>query len=151
MLADHIAKSAEMTIACIDLPLEEASAFGVMSVIKDGRVTGFNEKPSVPTAVPSRPGYALVSMGIYVFNAEFLFDQLIRDHDDPNSSHDFGKDLIPHLVPRSRVFTHRFSDSCVNMVSGVPYWRDVGTVDAYWEANLDLVQVTPDLNLYDQD
>ena len=151
LLADHIAKSAEMTIACIDLPLEEASAFGVMSVIKDGRVTGFNEKPSVPTAVPGRPGYALVSMGIYVFNAEFLFDQLIRDHDDPNSSHDFGKDLIPHLVPRSRVFTHRFSDSCVNMVSGVPYWRDVGTVDAYWEANLDLVQVTPDLNLYDQD
>lgn len=151
LLADHIAKSADMTIACIDLPLEEASAFGVMSVIKDGRVTGFNEKPSVPTAVPGRPGYALVSMGIYVFNAEFLFDQLIRDHDDPNSSHDFGKDLIPHLVPRSRVFTHRFSDSCVNMVSGVPYWRDVGTVDAYWEANLDLVQVTPDLNLYDQD
>src|SRR5687768_13695 len=151
LLADHIAKSADMTIACIDLPLEEASDFGVMSVTKDGRVTDFNEKPSVPTAVPGRPGYALVSMGIYVFNAEFLFDQLIRDHDDPNSSHDFGKDLIPHLVPRTRVFTHRFSDSCVNMVSGVPYWRDVGTVEAYWEANLDLVQVTPDLNLYDQD
>jgi glucose-1-phosphate adenylyltransferase len=101
--------------------------------------------------MPGYPGKALASMGIYVFNASFLFEQLIRDHDEGRSSHDFGKDLIPYLVPLHRVSAHRFFDSCVNMASGVPYWRDVGTVDAYWEANLDLTHITPDLNLYDEE
>jgi glucose-1-phosphate adenylyltransferase len=109
------------------------------------------EKPAIPPSIPGQPGQALASMGIYVFNASFLFEQLIHDHDERRSSHDFGKDLIPYLVPRRRIFAHRFLDSCVNMASGVPYWRDVGTVDAYWEANLDLTHVTPDLNLYDED
>jgi glucose-1-phosphate adenylyltransferase len=101
--------------------------------------------------MPGKPGHALVSMGIYLFNASFLFEQLIRDHDDNLSSHDFGKDLIPYLVNHHRVYAHRFLSSCVNMAAGVPYWRDVGTVDAYWEANIDLTKVTPDLNLYDED
>lgn len=151
LLADHVAKSADMTVACVDIPVEAASAFGIMSINDDWRITDFAEKPAVAESIPGQPGYTLASMGIYVFNTSFLFEQLIRDHDDPESSHDFGKDLIPYLVPRSRVFAHRFFDSCVNMASGVPYWRDVGTVDAYWEANLDLTHVIPDLNLYDEE
>lgn len=151
LLAGHAEKSADMTVACLDIPLAEASAFGVMSVNEEWRITSFAEKPENPAPIPDRPGQALVSMGIYVFNASFLYEQLIRDHDERGSSHDFGKDLIPHLVSRYRVFAHRFADSCVNMASGVPYWRDVGTIDAYWEANLDLTSVTPDLNLYDED
>jgi glucose-1-phosphate adenylyltransferase len=151
LLADHVEKSADMTVGCIDIPVEEAGAFGIMSVNDEWRVTSFDEKPAIPTPIPGQPGQVLASMGIYVFNASFLFEQLVHDHDEGRSSHDFGKDLIPYLVPRSRVFAHRFIDSCVNMASGVPYWRDVGTVDAYWEANLDLTHVTPDLNLYDED
>ncbi|BCT67155.1 Glucose-1-phosphate adenylyltransferase [Nitrosospira sp. NRS527] len=151
LLADHVERAAEMTIACHDVPLETASGLGIMSVDDEWRVNGFEEKPSVPTAMPGQPGHALASMGIYVFNAAFLFEQLIHDHDDEHSSHDFGKDVIPYLVPRGRVFAHRFVHSCVNMASGVPYWRDVGTIDAYWEANLDLTRITPDLNLYDKD
>ena len=151
LLADHVSKFADMTVACVDIPVEEASGFGVMTVNEDWRVTSFAEKPPIPTPIPGQPGQALASMGIYVFNAPFLFEQLIHDHDERQSSHDFGKDLIPYLVPRRRVFAHRFIDSCVNMASGVPYWRDVGTIDAYWEANLDLTHVTPDLNLYDED
>ena len=151
LLADHVEKSAEMTVACVDIPLGEASAFGVMTVNDEWRVTSFAEKPATPTSIPGQPEHVLASMGIYVFNASFLFEQLIHDHDERRSSHDFGKDLIPYLVPRRRVFAHRFHDSCVNMASGVPYWRDVGTVDAYWEANLDLTHMTPDLNLYDED
>jgi glucose-1-phosphate adenylyltransferase len=151
LLAWHVEKSADMTVACVGVPVGEASGFGVMGVDEDWRVISFDEKPAHPASMPGQPGYALSNMGVYVFNAQFLFEQVIRDHDDPHSSHDFGKDVIPHLVPRRRVFAHRFADSCVNMVSGVPYWRDVGTVDAYWEANLDLTHVTPDLNLYDKD
>ncbi|ARO87327.1 glucose-1-phosphate adenylyltransferase [Nitrosospira lacus] len=151
LLADHVEKSADMTVACIGIPVAEAGAFGVMSVNNDWRVTSFAEKPAHPTPIPGQPGQVLASMGIYVFNASFLFEQLIHDHDERRSSHDFGKDLIPYLVPRHKVFAHRFFDSCVNMASGVPYWRDVGTIDAYWEANLDLTHVTPDLNLYDED
>jgi len=151
LLAWHVEKSADMTVACVGVPVGEATGFGVMGVDEDWRVISFDEKPAHPASMPGQPGQALANMGVYVFNAQFLFEQVIRDHDDPHSSHDFGKDLIPHLVPRGRVFAHRFADSCVNMVSGVPYWRDVGTVDAYWEANLDLTHVTPDLNLYDKD
>jgi glucose-1-phosphate adenylyltransferase len=151
LLADHVEKSADMTVACVEIPVEESDSFGILSIDQDWRVTNFAEKPSNPTPVPGQPTKALASMGIYVFNASFLFEQLIRDHDEGNSSHDFGKDVIPYLVPLRRVSAHRFSDSCVNMASGVPYWRDVGTIDAYWEANLDLTHITPDLNLYDEE
>ncbi|SFP70828.1 glucose-1-phosphate adenylyltransferase [Nitrosomonas cryotolerans] len=151
LLAEHVEKEADMTVACLEIPLAEADAFGVMGINDEWRITSFTEKPANPVSIPDQPDKALVSMGIYVFNAGFLYDELIRDHDNRESSHDFGKDLIPYLVSRYRVFAHRFSDSCVNMVSGTPYWRDVGTIDAYWEANLDLTTVTPELNLYDED
>jgi len=151
LLAEHIEKGADMTVACLEIPLQEASAFGVMGVNDEWQVTSFAEKPEDPVPIPGQPETALVSMGIYVFNAAFLYEQLIRDHNADDSSHDFGKDLIPYLVSRYRVFAHRFLNSCVNMASGIPYWRDVGTVDAYWEANLDLITVTPQLNLYDED
>ncbi|HET7061781.1 MAG TPA: glucose-1-phosphate adenylyltransferase, partial [Nitrosospira sp.] len=151
LLADHVDKGADMTIACVDVPLESAGELGIVSVDGNWRINDFQEKPRHPTPIPGQPSQALASMGVYVFNASFLYDQLIRDHDEADSSHDFGKDLIPYSVPRHKVFAHRFIDSCVNMASGVPYWRDVGTIDAYWAANLDLTHVTPDLNLYDQD
>ena len=155
MLAQHVEDRAELSVACMDVPLEEASSFGVMGIDADHRIVSFAEKPSQPQAMPGRPDRALVSMGVYVFNAEFLYEQLIRDSDDPKSSHDFGKDLIPHAMPRYRVFAHRFSDSCVGMNPEIPdeqpYWRDVGTIDAYWEANMELTKVTPDLNIYDED
>ncbi|MEK7302046.1 MAG: glucose-1-phosphate adenylyltransferase, partial [Pseudomonadota bacterium] len=151
LLADHVEKNADMTVACVEVPLQEASAFGVMGINDEWRVINFAEKPDNPEPMPDQPGNALVSMGIYVFNTSFLFEQLIRDHEAEDSSHDFGKNIIPYLVPRHRVFAHRFLNSCVNMASGIPYWRDVGTVDAYWEANIDLTTVTPDLNLYDED
>ncbi len=149
LLADHVAKGADLTMACIPVQLENASSFGVMTVDAAWRVTDFQEKPERPMPIPGDPDHALVSMGIYVFSAAFLYAQLLLDDGDPDSSHDFGKDIIPKLVRGHRTYAHCFTDSCVNMVGDLPYWRDVGTVDAYWEANMDLVQVTPDLNLYD--
>lgn len=150
MLAFHVNAEADMTVGCIEVSVAEASAFGVMSVDESDRVTAFSEKPQNPTPIPGRPDTALASMGIYVFNANFLYEQLIRDADDPESNHDFGSDLIPHIVSRHRVFAHRFSDSCVGGNDrSCSYWRDVGTVDAYWEANMELTKITPDLNLYD--
>ena len=150
MLYDHVTKSADMTIACMEVPLGEARSFGVMAVDDELRVVAFQEKPDNPAPMPGRPDTALVSMGIYVFNAAFLYEQLGRDSADPRSSHDFGKDIIPHVLERGyRVVAHRFSDSCVNVTEGRPYWRDVGTLDAYWEANMELVKVVPDLNMYD--
>lgn len=152
ILAEHAEKQADLTIACLEVPLKDASAFGVMAVDKDWRITGFTEKPAHPDPIPGKPGHALVSMGIYVFSAKLLYEQLILDHDLEDSSHDFGKDVIPRMVAsNARVYAHRFQDSCVNMILDTPYWRDVGTVDAYWEANIDLTTVTPDLNLYDED
>ncbi len=152
MLADHVSKSAKMTVACIEVPISDASTLGVMQIDADGRIVGFEEKPAQPAPIPGQPDRALASMGIYVFNAAFLYEQLLRDADDSNSSHDFGKDIIPRLVREgSALYAHRFSESCVNMTEGVPYWRDVGTIDAYWEANIALTKVTPDLNLYDKD
>lgn len=151
LLAEHLEKGADMTVACLEIPLQEASAFGVMGVNDAWQVTSFAEKPENPAPIPGQSQKALASMGIYVFNAAFLYEQLIRDSEINESSHDFGKDLIPYMVPRYRVFAHRFLNSCVNMASGIPYWRDVGTVDAYWEANFDLTTVTPELNLYDED
>ena len=152
MLAQHAQTEADLTVACMDVPIDEASAFGVMATDEHRRVTAFVEKPKDPPAIPNRPDRALASMGVYVFNADFLYEQLIRDADDRRSSHDFGKDIIPHCVPRYRVFAHDFADSCVGKpASGMPYWRDVGTVDAYWEANIELTKVTPELNLYDNE
>jgi glucose-1-phosphate adenylyltransferase len=116
----------------------------------DDRIDAFQEKPQAPTPIPGKPGMALASMGIYLFNTRFLYEQLIRDSDEPSSTHDFGKDLIPYLVPRYRVFAHRFGDSCVTSNGGPPYWRDVGTIDAYWEANIELTNVTPALDMYDR-
>ena len=149
MLAEHVARNADVSVACVQVPLDDAVNFGVMSVGGGSRVVGFHEKPAQPEALPSSPGYALASMGIYIINAAMLHSELTRDAADPGSSHDFGKDLIPYLVPRRRVMAHRFADSCVNMVGDTPYWRDVGTVDAYWEANIELTKVVPELNLYD--
>ncbi|HYE48803.1 MAG TPA: glucose-1-phosphate adenylyltransferase [Azospirillaceae bacterium] len=152
MLASHIRTGADVTVACIEVPRMQATGFGVMHVDAEDRVISFLEKPADPPAMPGRPDVALASMGVYIFNAQFLYEQLERDARDPASSRDFGKDLIPYLVPRARVVAHHFADSCVyNRAPGSePYWRDVGTVDAYWEANLDLCQVSPSLDLYDR-
>jgi glucose-1-phosphate adenylyltransferase len=150
MLADHVAQQADMTIACMEVPLADATGLGVMQIDEQRRIIGFQEKPAQPQPLPGRSDVAMASMGIYCFNTPFLYEQLIRDAGVPGSSHDFGKDIIPHALQRGyRLIAHRFSDSCVNMTQGRPYWRDVGTIDAYWEANMDLVHVTPDLNLYD--
>ncbi|MBS3935747.1 MAG: glucose-1-phosphate adenylyltransferase [Sulfuritalea sp.] len=152
MLAQHAQTDADLTIACMDVPLGEAGAFGVMGVNEEGRITGFAEKPKQPTAIPGRPDRALANMGVYVFNAAFLYEQLIRDADDPHSERDFGKNIIPQLIGRYRVFAHSFANSCVGIPEdGVPYWRDVGTIDAYWEANIELTKVSPELNMYDED
>lgn len=150
VLAAHVARQADLTVACIEVPLHEASSFGVMSVDEAGRVLDFTEKPAQPQAMPGDPEHALASMGIYVFNTSFLIEQLLRDADDPKSSHDFGKDVIPHCVKRYRTYAQNFSESGVSEPGKPPYWRDVGTLDAYWAANMDLVQVTPDLNLYSE-
>jgi glucose-1-phosphate adenylyltransferase len=151
MIQEHLEKQADMTVGCVEVPLEEATQLGVMAVNKDYEVVGFEEKPAQPKPIPGQPGTALGSMGIYVFDAEFLYDQLIDDAMDPNSSHDFGHDLIPKLVKAdSRVFAHRLRDSCEQLTEGEPYWRDVGTVDAFWESNLELTRITPALDLYDE-
>ncbi|CAK0740810.1 glucose-1-phosphate adenylyltransferase [uncultured Gammaproteobacteria bacterium] len=150
MLLDHITRKADLTVPCVEVPREEASGFGVMKVDDADRIVDFLEKPADPPCIPGRPDKALVSMGIYVFNAKFLFDQLERDAANPDSSRDFGKDIIPSLVSQARVMAHRFHESCVlTKPDAEPYWRDVGTLDAYWEANIDLTQVTPELDLYD--
>ena len=148
MMAFHVAHEADLTVGCIEVPLAEASAFGVMGVNREWRITEFVEKPAEPAPMPENPGMALASMGIYVFNTAFLFEQLIRDADLKGSTHDFGKDIIPHVIDRYRVYGYPFRD----VQSGKQeYWRDVGTVDAYWQANQELVGVTPELNLYDAD
>lgn len=149
LLVAHATCNADLSVACLEVPLEDAKGFGVMAVNEKGRIVEFEEKPQHPKAMPGQPDRALVSMGIYIFNARFLFEQLSRDADDPKSSHDFGKDVIPHCVKRYHSCAQNFSDSCVQDPGKPAYWRDVGTLDAYWEANMDLVQVTPQLNLYD--
>jgi glucose-1-phosphate adenylyltransferase len=152
LLADHAASGAPMTVACIEVPLTEAAQFGVMTVDANRRVTAFDEKPARPAPMPGRPDQVLASMGIYAFDESFLYEQLIRDAEDDSSSHDFGRDLIPWLIRSGQpVHAHSFRNSCVNMSGGTPYWRDVGTLDAYWEANLELTRVVPELNLYDRD
>jgi glucose-1-phosphate adenylyltransferase len=151
MLAEHIERAADITIACTEVPIEQASAFGVIEVDARDRVTAFHEKPARPPSLPGRPQRALASMGIYIFKASFLYDALARDAADPSSSHDFGHDLIPRVLARAHVHAHRYERSCVHMLGNAPYWRDVGTVDAYWEAHMDLIEVRPQLNLYDDD
>ena len=151
ILAEHIARGAQLSVACIDVPLEAARSLGVMSVDGDRRVVNFQEKPEEPISHPDFIDRALASMGVYVFDAPFLYDELLRDADDPASTHDFGKDIIPGLVRRgAAIYAHDFARSCVNMSAGIPYWRDVGTIDAYWEANIALTDVVPELNLYDK-
>jgi glucose-1-phosphate adenylyltransferase len=151
MLYEHLDRDADMTVGCVEVPAEEASGqLGVMEVDKAFRVIGFEEKPERPRTLPGKPGQALGSMGIYVFNAEFLYDELVDDALNEESGHDFGHDLIPRLLGNgARVFAHRLQDSCAQLAEGRPYWRDVGTVDAFWEANIELTRVSPALNLYD--
>jgi glucose-1-phosphate adenylyltransferase len=150
MLADHIDKGADCTVACVEVPIEQASDFGVMAVDDSMAITDFLEKPKRPPAMAGKPGRALASMGVYVFTADFLYAELERDHRDAGSSHDFGKDVVPHLVSRGLAVGHSFEESCVKTTpEAEAYWRDVGTVDAYWAANLDLVSPTPSLDIYD--
>ncbi|CAH0279695.1 glucose-1-phosphate adenylyltransferase [Roseomonas sp. CECT 9278] len=151
MLAQHVATGADVTVGCFVLPRMEATGFGVMHVDGTDRITDFVEKPADPPGIPGEPDKALASMGIYVFDTRFLSEQLHRDHDAPGSTHDFGKDLIPHIVKHGRAFAHRFEKSCVRSGAEASlYWRDVGTVDAYWQANTDLTEIVPDLDLYDR-
>ena len=151
MLADHVDKGRNCTVSCIAVPRKEASAFGVMAVDDNSMVTDFVEKPADPPAMPDNPAMSLASMGIYIFNAEYLYQELRRDMADPHSSHDFGKDIIPHAVRNGDVAAHPFTLSCVpTSNTQEPYWRDVGTIDAYWDANMDLTATDPLLNLYDR-
>lgn len=151
MLAQHIKSGADVTVACIEVPIEDAKEFGVMAVDEAGWITDFMEKPDNPPSIPGDPHRSLASMGIYVFNSAFLFGLLQRDSESRESSHDFGKDLLPSLVGNCRLHAHRFADSCVRTAGqSSSYWRDVGTVDAYWAANMDLTSVTPELDLYDK-
>lgn len=152
MLAQHVDSGADVTVGCIEVPRMEATGFGVMHVDETSRIIDFVEKPADPPAIPGKPDQALASMGIYVFETAFLIDLLRKDADDPDSDHDFGKNLIPSLVKNGKAVAHRFSDSCV--ITGTekqPYWRDVGTVDSFWQANIDLTNFEPELDIYSQD
>jgi glucose-1-phosphate adenylyltransferase len=150
MLAFHVDRDAECTVGCSEVPVKEASAFGVMATAPDGRILNFVEKPANPPSMPGRPEVSLASMGIYVFNARFLYETLEQDLADPNSAHDFGKDIVPKAVAAGVAWAQPFSEGCVVSEPGEePYWRDVGTIDAYWEANIDLTATKPALNLYD--
>ncbi|ETX14595.1 glucose-1-phosphate adenylyltransferase [Roseivivax halodurans JCM 10272] len=151
MIEHHVESGADVTIGCLTVPRAEASAFGVMAVDDKDVITSFLEKPADPPGTPDDPDVTLASMGIYVFKWDLLRDMLVRDMDDPNSSHDFGNDLIPELVKNGKAQAHRFTDSCVRASNEAPaYWRDVGTVDAFWKANLDLTNFAPDLDLWDR-
>jgi glucose-1-phosphate adenylyltransferase len=152
MLKQHVDSAADVTVGCIEVPRMEATGFGVMHVDEEDRLISFLEKPKDPPGMPDNPDMALASMGIYVFETRFLIDQLRRDAAEPQSNRDFGKDLIPYIVKHGKAVAHRFSRSCVRTsYESEAYWRDVGTVDAYWEANIDLTDVLPALDLYDHD
>ena len=152
MLLDHAHSGKDCTVGCIEVPKVEASAFGVMAVDDKRNVTAFVEKPADPPTMPGRPDTTLASMGIYIFNAEYLYKLLEEDINNPESSHDFGKDIIPRVVSEGNAVAHPFGMSCVPQnPDGTAYWRDVGTVDAFWSANLDLASISPELNLYDRD
>jgi glucose-1-phosphate adenylyltransferase len=152
MLRFHVEHEARCTVACFEVPREEATAFGVMAVDEDNRIVEFVEKPPEPPAMPGRPDRSLASMGIYAFDAEYLYAELGRDAAEPGSAHDFGRNLVPAAVAQGVAYAQPFADACVCSERGeAPYWRDVGTIDAYWEANIDLTATKPQLNLYDHD
>ncbi|MGB5581284.1 MAG: glucose-1-phosphate adenylyltransferase, partial [Woeseia sp.] len=147
LLAAHAAREADMSVCCIEVPIAEAAgALGVMAVDETGRVIGFEEKPKNPTPIPGQTELCLASMGNYVFNTDFLYEQTIKDADMPKTTHDFGRDIIPSIIDNYRVYAYPFRDP---ETSEQAYWRDVGTLDAFWEANMELISVTPQLNLYD--
>jgi glucose-1-phosphate adenylyltransferase len=147
-LAAHAEREADMTICCIEMPIEEAAGqFGVMTIDETGRIIAFDEKPEKPNPVPGNPGYCLASMGNYVFNTDFLYEQVIKDADTPGTQHDFGRNVIPSIIKDYQVYAYAFRDPETGEQA---YWRDVGTLQAYWEANMELVSVVPQLNLYDQ-
>ncbi len=151
MLQQHVQSGADVTVGCIEVPRAEATAFGVMAIDETDKIVSFLEKPEDPPGMPDNPDMSLASMGIYVFETEFLFDQLRRDAAHTGSSRDFGKDIIPFLVRQGNAVAHRFSDSCVrSSPDGEAYWRDVGTLDSYWQANIDLTDPLPSLDLYDR-
>ncbi|HEX7668640.1 MAG TPA: glucose-1-phosphate adenylyltransferase [Polyangiaceae bacterium] len=151
MLEEHVERGADLSVGCVEVPRAQASGFGIMDVSAEGRVTRFLEKPEDPPCIPGQPDQCLASMGIYVCRADFLYEVLDSDAENPESTHDFGRDFLPRMVRTSSVRAHRLSTSCVRREGSEPYWRDVGTLDAYWEANIDLTRVTPDLDLYDPD
>ncbi len=151
MLQQHVDSGADVTIGCLEVPRMEATGFGVMHVDDKDQIIAFIEKPADPPGIPGNEEFALASMGIYVFHTKFLMDALRRDASDPNSSRDFGKDIIPHIVQHGKAVAHRFAASCVRSdFEHEPYWRDVGTIDAYWQANIDLTDIVPDLDIYDK-
>lgn len=150
MLRQHVDSGADVTVGCLEMPRAESSGFGIMHVDENGWIQEFLEKPKDPPPMPGKPDVSLASMGIYVFDAKFLFEELKRDAEDPHSNHDFGKDIIPYIVKNGRAIAHQFSTSCVRSGSDQrAYWRDAGTVDAYWAANIDLTDVVPELDLFD--
>jgi glucose-1-phosphate adenylyltransferase len=152
MLQQHVDQRADVTVGCLEVPLKDAKGFGVMGVDAEERIVSFTEKPTDPASIPGDSTRALASMGIYVFDTKFLFDELRRDAADAQSEHDFGRNIIPHIVQNGSAVAHRFARSCVRSSSETEtYWRDVGTVDAYWEANIDLTDFIPGLDLYDRD
>jgi glucose-1-phosphate adenylyltransferase len=152
MILDHVESGAGCTVGCIEVPRTEASAFGVMAIGAARKITAFVEKPADPPAMPDNPEMSMASMGIYVFDAEYLYRLLREDLANPASSHDFGKDVIPRCVDEGRALAHPFGMSCVSRVkTEKPYWRDVGTIDAFWSANLDLASTIPELDIYDSD
>ena len=150
MLQQHVDSGAQVTIGCLEVPRMEATGFGVMHVDEKDQIIAFVEKPADPPGIPGNPEMALASMGIYVFHTKFLMDLLRRDAADPTSSRDFGKDIIPYIVQHGKAVAHRFAASCVRSdFEREAYWRDVGTIDAYWQANIDLTHITPELDIYD--
>ncbi|MEP0320865.1 glucose-1-phosphate adenylyltransferase [Bauldia litoralis] len=151
MLQQHVESGADVTIGCLEVPRMEATGFGVMHVDGKDNVLSFLEKPADPPGIPDKPEIALASMGIYVFETSVLFDQLRRDAAEPGSSRDFGKDIIPWMVANGKAVAHRFTASCVRSARETEaYWRDVGTIDAYWRANIDLTDIVPALDIYDR-
>ncbi len=151
MLQQHVDSGADVTIGCLEVPRMEAVGFGVVHVDETDRIIDFVEKPADPPAIPGKPDSAFASMGIYVFRTKFLIEELRRDAADPNSSRDFGKDIIPYIVKNGKAVAHRFASSCVRSdFEREPYWRDVGTIDAYWQANIDLTAIVPELDIYDK-
>jgi len=147
MLYQHVSSGSDLTVGCIEVPCEEAKEFGVMSIDSDYRITKFTEKPANPDTIPGKAGKSLASMGIYIFSTAYLYASLIADAEAENSAHDFGKDIVPKSISTCNAHAYPFQDSEGNSA----YWRDVGTIDSYWKANMELCDVEPELNLYSRD